>query len=111
MNTLPWLNPVRAEALQQRLRDRILVIDGAMGTLAWFLSVITVVGIVAVAASVEAAAASLAASVAVAAASLAASVAVGSRPFSAWNFSRFCSMATRNSAAASDAMESTNDYQ
>ncbi|MFD0738072.1 homocysteine S-methyltransferase family protein [Lysobacter koreensis] len=33
MNTLPWLNPARAEALQQRLRERILVIDGAMGTM------------------------------------------------------------------------------
>ncbi|TWI12675.1 homocysteine S-methyltransferase family protein [Aerolutibacter ruishenii] len=33
MNTLPWLNPIRAETLQQRLRERILVIDGAMGTM------------------------------------------------------------------------------
>jgi 5-methyltetrahydrofolate--homocysteine methyltransferase len=33
MSTLPWLNPVRAEALQRLLRERILVIDGAMGTM------------------------------------------------------------------------------
>lgn len=33
MNALPWLNPARAEALQQRLRQRILIIDGAMGTM------------------------------------------------------------------------------
>ncbi|HEV8695464.1 MAG TPA: homocysteine S-methyltransferase family protein [Lysobacter sp.] len=33
MNTLPWLNPARAEALQHLLRERILVIDGAMGTM------------------------------------------------------------------------------
>lgn len=33
MNTLPWLNPARAEALQRLLRERILVIDGAMGTM------------------------------------------------------------------------------
>jgi 5-methyltetrahydrofolate--homocysteine methyltransferase len=33
MNTLPWLNPARAEALQAQLRNRILVIDGAMGTM------------------------------------------------------------------------------
>lgn len=33
MNSLPWLNPARAESLQQRLRDRILIIDGAMGTM------------------------------------------------------------------------------
>jgi 5-methyltetrahydrofolate--homocysteine methyltransferase len=33
MKTLPWLNPVRAEALQRLLRERILVIDGAMGTM------------------------------------------------------------------------------
>ena len=32
-NELPWLNPARAEALQAQLRDRILVIDGAMGTM------------------------------------------------------------------------------
>ncbi|MCY7312068.1 MAG: homocysteine S-methyltransferase family protein [Pseudoxanthomonas sp.] len=33
MNTLPWLHPARAEALQQALRERILIIDGAMGTM------------------------------------------------------------------------------
>ena len=33
MNTLPWLDPARAEALQRRLSERILVIDGAMGTM------------------------------------------------------------------------------
>lgn len=33
MTTLPWLNPARAEALQRLLRQRILVIDGAMGTM------------------------------------------------------------------------------
>lgn len=33
MNTLPWLNPARAEALQRLLRERILIIDGAMGTM------------------------------------------------------------------------------
>ncbi|MGH8075005.1 MAG: homocysteine S-methyltransferase family protein, partial [Lysobacter sp.] len=33
MTTLPWLNPERAETLQQALRERILVIDGAMGTM------------------------------------------------------------------------------
>ncbi|QOW23608.1 homocysteine S-methyltransferase family protein [Lysobacter sp. H23M47] len=34
MNTeLPWLNPARADALQAQLRERILVIDGAMGTM------------------------------------------------------------------------------
>lgn len=33
MNSLPWLNPARAQALQQQLRNRILVIDGAMGTM------------------------------------------------------------------------------
>src|SRR4249919_97314 len=33
MNTLPWLHPARVEALQRQLRDRILVIDGAMGTM------------------------------------------------------------------------------
>ena len=33
MKTLPWLNPARAEALQRLLRERILVIDGAMGTM------------------------------------------------------------------------------
>ncbi|HJW44895.1 MAG TPA: homocysteine S-methyltransferase family protein [Lysobacter sp.] len=33
MNTLPWLNPARAEMLQRLLRERILIIDGAMGTM------------------------------------------------------------------------------
>ncbi|MFC3549616.1 homocysteine S-methyltransferase family protein [Lysobacter cavernae] len=33
MHTLPWLHPERANALQQRLRERILIIDGAMGTM------------------------------------------------------------------------------
>ena len=33
MDTLPWLNPARAEALQRLLRERILVLDGAMGTM------------------------------------------------------------------------------
>ena len=33
MTTLPWLNPDRAEALQRALQQRILVIDGAMGTM------------------------------------------------------------------------------
>ena len=33
MNTLPWMNPARAEALQAALARRILVIDGAMGTM------------------------------------------------------------------------------
>ncbi|MFC0679269.1 homocysteine S-methyltransferase family protein [Lysobacter korlensis] len=33
MHRLPWLNPVRAEALQRLLHERILVIDGAMGTM------------------------------------------------------------------------------
>ncbi|KAF1722624.1 homocysteine S-methyltransferase family protein [Pseudoxanthomonas wuyuanensis] len=33
MNTLPWLNPVRTEALLAALRERILIIDGAMGTM------------------------------------------------------------------------------
>jgi 5-methyltetrahydrofolate--homocysteine methyltransferase len=33
METLPWLNAERAEKLQQCLRERILVIDGAMGTM------------------------------------------------------------------------------
>ena len=33
MNTLPWLHPARVEALQRQLRDRILIIDGAMGTM------------------------------------------------------------------------------
>lgn len=34
MNTqLPWLDPERAESLQSLVRERILVIDGAMGTM------------------------------------------------------------------------------
>ena len=33
MNTLPWLNPTRVAALEALLRQRILVLDGAMGTL------------------------------------------------------------------------------
>ncbi len=33
MNTLPWLNPGRVQALQQALSERILIIDGAMGTM------------------------------------------------------------------------------
>ncbi len=33
MNVLPWRDPVRAETLQRLLRERILVIDGAMGTM------------------------------------------------------------------------------
>ena len=33
MNTLPWLNPARAQALEQALAKRILIIDGAMGTM------------------------------------------------------------------------------
>jgi len=33
MNTLPWLAPARVEALERSLRQRILVIDGAMGTM------------------------------------------------------------------------------
>jgi 5-methyltetrahydrofolate--homocysteine methyltransferase len=33
MNTLPWLDPTRTEALLQALDQRILVIDGAMGTM------------------------------------------------------------------------------
>jgi len=33
MNRLPWLNPARVHALQQALDQRILVIDGAMGTM------------------------------------------------------------------------------
>ena len=33
MNPLPWLNPGRVQALQQALSERILVIDGAMGTM------------------------------------------------------------------------------
>ncbi len=33
MNTLPWLNPARVAALEALLRERILVLDGAMGTM------------------------------------------------------------------------------
>ncbi len=33
MNTLPWKNPARTEALQAALARRILIIDGAMGTM------------------------------------------------------------------------------
>ena len=33
MTNLPWHNPTRAEALQRALGERILVIDGAMGTM------------------------------------------------------------------------------
>ncbi len=32
-HTLPWLHPDRAEKLAQALRERILIIDGAMGTM------------------------------------------------------------------------------
>lgn len=33
MQSLPWRNPARAEALQAALARRILIIDGAMGTM------------------------------------------------------------------------------
>jgi len=33
MKQLPWLNPARVQALQQALSQRILIIDGAMGTM------------------------------------------------------------------------------
>ncbi|TYT23717.1 5-methyltetrahydrofolate--homocysteine methyltransferase [Luteimonas viscosa] len=33
MNTLPWLHPERVALLETALRERILVIDGAMGTM------------------------------------------------------------------------------
>src|SRR5688572_18656122 len=33
MKTLPWLNPARAQALETLLRERIGIIDGAMGTM------------------------------------------------------------------------------
>ncbi|HMM24440.1 MAG TPA: 5-methyltetrahydrofolate--homocysteine methyltransferase, partial [Pseudoxanthomonas mexicana] len=33
MKTLPWLHPARAGLLLQALEQRILVIDGAMGTM------------------------------------------------------------------------------
>ena len=33
MSTLPWLNPVRVALLETALRERILILDGAMGTM------------------------------------------------------------------------------
>ncbi|HZX70892.1 MAG TPA: homocysteine S-methyltransferase family protein, partial [Rhodanobacter sp.] len=33
MSTLPWLHPDRVDLLEQALRHRILIIDGAMGTM------------------------------------------------------------------------------
>src|SRR5688500_10400681 len=33
METLPWLNPERAHSLLRGLEQRILVMDGAMGTM------------------------------------------------------------------------------
>ncbi len=33
MNRLPWLNPERVHALQRALEQRILIMDGAMGTM------------------------------------------------------------------------------
>ncbi len=33
MTNLPWLNPARVQALQNALSERILIIDGAMGTM------------------------------------------------------------------------------
>ena len=33
MNTLPWLHPERVAKLEAALAERILVIDGAMGTM------------------------------------------------------------------------------
>lgn len=33
MNTLPWLHPERVAKLEQALSERILIIDGAMGTM------------------------------------------------------------------------------
>src|SRR3546814_10358415 len=33
MNQLPWLHPDRVAALESALAERILVIDGAMGTM------------------------------------------------------------------------------
>lgn len=33
MNKLPWLNPPRVAALEALLRERILILDGAMGTM------------------------------------------------------------------------------
>ena len=32
-NTLPWLNPQRTQQLLDALSQRILIIDGAMGTM------------------------------------------------------------------------------
>src|SRR5690349_11602226 len=33
MKVLPWINPARADALIDALKQRILIIDGAMGTM------------------------------------------------------------------------------
>lgn len=33
MSSLPWLHPDRVHALQEALARRILIIDGAMGTM------------------------------------------------------------------------------
>ncbi len=33
MSTLPWLHPERVASLQAALRQRILIIDGGMGTM------------------------------------------------------------------------------
>ena len=33
MSALPWLNPARVAALEAALRERILILDGAMGTM------------------------------------------------------------------------------
>src|SRR5574337_1153898 len=33
MSTLPWLHPDRVDLLEQALRQRILILDGAMGTM------------------------------------------------------------------------------
>ena len=33
LQTLPWRNPLRVAALEAALAERILVIDGAMGTM------------------------------------------------------------------------------
>ncbi len=33
MNNLPWLNPERVAKLEKALAERILIIDGAMGTM------------------------------------------------------------------------------
>ena len=32
-NTLPWLNPERTQLLLNALAQRVLIIDGAMGTM------------------------------------------------------------------------------